>query len=282
MLATVLMILVGLVFLLTGLIKVVYSRPFIMHVKSLGILPRSVTEIAASLFIQLECAIGTALVLSAFPRQLLPALVFLILGLSILTAWGVSSGRIEDCGCYGGWLNLRLHQSLALNALYALMLGVGWWLSEVQGRIPMWKVLAVIAVMAATNFLIRGSANAPLIDLSPLKPGRRWKPRWVDPSEFAGDRSDSLLFIFMSQRCYRCREWDPYILNLRKQPDLPFPVLIFPNNASAIEERLKHVPHRSIATGLFRYLVSQTPTAVLVERGIIQDRWVTRFPDAFI
>lgn len=273
---------VGCVFLFTGIIKVIYSRPFILHVRHLKILPPALNEIAASLFIQLECAIGVALILSVFPIDLVPVLMALILVLSIVTAWGVRNGRVNDCGCYGGWLSLDLKQSLGLNALYLVMLGVAW--VNLDGNPPfvMWKVAVIIVVLALSNFLVRGSANAPLIDISSLKPGRPWKSGWLDLDEFVRDDSDSVFLIFMSPGCYLCKDWDPYIINLMETPELPRPVLIFPETDGGVEERLKGIPHRTIKPGTFRYLVYQTPTGVLVTNGRIVDRWVIHFPEAFV
>lgn len=282
MAAQVLLILVGIVFLITGFIKVIYSRPFIIHVRHLGILPRPLTEIAASLFIQLECSVGTALVLFAFPVELIPAVMFMILVLSGITVWGVATRRVEDCGCYGGWLNLDIKQSLGLNLVYLVMLVGAWTSVDQDPPIAMWKVLAIIGVMALSNFLVRGSANSPLIDLSPLKPGRRWKQRWVeslDPATAAGNAS---FVVFMTQSCYRCKEWNEYIVNLAENPELPEPVLIFPEGGKEIEPLHGSIAHHIIKVGLFRFLVYQTPTAVLVRDGRIEARWVGHFPDEFI
>ncbi len=282
MITVVLSFLVGCVFLFTGLIKVVYSRPFIVHVRNLGILPRSLNEIAASVFIQLECGFGTALVLFAFPAELIPTLMGLILILSAVTVWGVQKGRVEDCGCYGGWLSLNLMQSLGLNCVYVTMLAVAWISLDENPPVAMWKVLMIIGVMALSNFMIRGSANSPLIDMSPLKPGRKWNPRWSDPSDIKRYETGSILYIFMSHRCYRCKDWDPYIINLLQRSDQPFPVLIFPETEIEPEKRLADVPHQHIRPGIFRYLVYRTPTAVHVKEGRIEGRWVVRFPDEFI
>lgn len=259
-----------------------YAKPFMVHVRNLKILPRSLNEIGASLFIQLECGIGAALVMSAFSAELIPVLIVLIPGLSALTVWGVRSGRIDDCGCYGGWLNLSLKQSLGLNGLYIVMLVLAGVSLDVVPVVPMWKVLVIIGVMALSNFLIRGSANAPLVDLSPLKPGRAWKRKWLNPTDFQQSGSESILFVFMSQRCYRCKDWDPYIINLNETPDLPAPVLIFPETDSELQERLTGIPHQAINPGLFRYMVYQTPTAVLVSGEVITGRWISRFPEEFV
>ena len=336
----VILFLIGSVFLITGALKVVYSRPFIAHVRNLGILPRALNEVAASLFIQLECGIGVALILSIFTIELVPILIGLIFVLSILSAWGVISGRVQDCGCYGGWLNLTLKQSLGLNFLYLLLLVIGWWTLETGPPILMWKVWIIVGVIILSNFLIRRSANSPLIDISPLRPGRRWKTKWADLKELNGDR-ETRLVIFMTSRCQLCQSWEPYILNLIDQANMPLPILIFPDiaarsssfrlfpllkgavgdvdrgktnpeNNSAKDTKIwdekipqkirdtkiwdekipqkirdtkiwdEKIPQRIMKSGIFRYLIYQTPTAVLVRNGYVENKWVARFPEEYI
>lgn len=274
-------IIVGCVFLTTGVMKVVYSRPFILHVRNLGILPRSLNEVAASLFIQLECGIGAALVLYIFPSELIPILAALIVVLSILSAWGVSSGRVEDCGCYGGWLNLSLKQSLGLNSLYLVLLLISWWMLEIRPPVLMWKVWIILGLLILSNFLIRRSANSPLINISPIRPGRRWQLKWSNSSGMNEGR-DGCLYIFMSRRCQLCKRWEPYILNLLGQENMPMPVLIFPNAGKDTNIWDERIPQQVVKSGIFRYLIYQTPTAVLVKNGLIENKWVAHFPDEYI
>ncbi len=267
--------------MLTGALKVVYSRPFIVHVRNLGILPLTFNEVAASLFIQLECGIGVALVMSIFTVELILILIGLIFILSMLSAWGVISGRVDDCGCYGGWLNLSLKQSLGLNLIYLLLLAIGWSNLETDPPILMWKVWIIMGVFVLTNFLIRRSANSPLIDISPIRPKRRWKAEWFDFSEFNGER-ETRLVIFLRTRCQLCRSWEPYILNLMDQEDLPLPIIIFPDADESPNFWNEKIPLQRMKPGLFRYLIYQAPTAVLVKSGLIVNKWVARFPEEYI
>jgi len=260
---------------------VLYSRPFIAHVRNLGILPHSLSEVAASLFIQLECGIGTALVLSIFTAELIPILIGLILILSILSAWGVISGRVEDCGCYGGWLNLTLGQSLGLNFLYLLLLVIGWWTLETTPPVLMWKVWIILGIFILCNFLIRRSANSPLIDMSPVQQGRKWRAEWLESKELNGTPG-SRLVIFMTSRCQLCKRWEPYILNLLDQENMPLPLLVFPDGAEDLTVWDEKIPLEKMNPRLFRYLIYQTPTAVLVRNGVIETKWVAHFPEEYI
>ena len=109
--------LVGVVFLVTGALKALDSARFLREVSRFGLLPRSWERPAAVLIAVFECALGAALLIpmSAWLYPLAAAVLVVFLG---LTAWGVRSRRIDDCGCYGGQLMLTPAQSMALDALY--------------------------------------------------------------------------------------------------------------------------------------------------------------------
>ena len=279
--SVVIFFIIGSVFLITGALKVLYSRPFITHVRNLRILPHSLSAVAASLFIQLECGIGMALILSIFTAELIPVLIGLILSLSILSAWGVISGRVEDCGCYGGWLSLTLGQSLGLNFLYLVLLVIGWRTLEVYPPVLMWKVWIILGIFILCNFLIRRSANVPLIDVSPVQPGRKWRTKWLDSKEL-GIAPESRLVIFINSRCQQCKHWEPYILNLLGRENLPAPLLVIPDRVKDPGLWDEKIPLKMMNSRMFRYLVYQTPTAVLVKNGVIENKWVAHFPEEYI
>src|SRR5437660_8392594 len=92
---------VGAVFLVTGMLKAVDSGAFVTQVFRYQLLPPRLVFPAALLFVGLECGLGVALIvgLSAWA---LPLTMATLAAFSGLTLWGAKSGRVEDCGCYGG------------------------------------------------------------------------------------------------------------------------------------------------------------------------------------
>jgi Glutamine cyclotransferase len=73
---------------------------------------------ASIAFIALECSLGDALILRLFPKWLFPTMLVLLIALSGLTYWSTATGRIEDCGCYSGLLQIKPQHSLLLNGVY--------------------------------------------------------------------------------------------------------------------------------------------------------------------
>lgn len=115
---------VGLVFLLTGIAKVISPWKFTQHITQLKLLSGLWNYRAALLFIGIECALGVALIFAFLPSITLPTSILFTLGLSVLTYWSTSTGRTENCGCYNGTLDVSPKQSLLLNGLYVLLLKV--------------------------------------------------------------------------------------------------------------------------------------------------------------
>src|SRR5687767_14301096 len=94
---------VGVVLLYAGVLKALDSANFLRQVRKYGLLGRALERPATLLFIAFECALGVALIVNASPL-VAPIVAVLLLSFVALTFWGSRSGRVEDCGCYGGQL----------------------------------------------------------------------------------------------------------------------------------------------------------------------------------
>src|SRR5262249_41687219 len=149
------------------------------HVFRYRVLPiRLLLPVALGL-IGLECALGVALIVHAFATWLVPGTIGLLLVFSGLTLWGTSSGRVEDCGCYGGLLAATPVHSVVLNLGYGVLLGLAWLFPVADAHTGLWQgVLPLVALVAGSSLAWRSRAG-PLVDLSRLQAGRRWRPGWL-------------------------------------------------------------------------------------------------------
>src|SRR5262245_59747599 len=111
MLSCVVGVLIGLVFLVSGGPTSLGSAQSLRQVRRFRLLPWTWERPGTLVVIASECALGLALVtqLSPWLYPLTAGVLVVFLG---LTAWGVSSRRIEDCGCYGGLLMVTPAQSM--------------------------------------------------------------------------------------------------------------------------------------------------------------------------
>ncbi|HEX2722479.1 MAG TPA: MauE/DoxX family redox-associated membrane protein, partial [Gemmatimonadaceae bacterium] len=110
----------------TGVIKALAPHTFRRHLATLGWIPANRLAVAVTLAAAFESSWGTALLLRTYPRVVLPASIIMLALLSAISWWGVQSGKATDCGCYGGFIQPSIRQSLGLNAMFATLLFASW------------------------------------------------------------------------------------------------------------------------------------------------------------
>ena len=277
--------LVGLVFLGTGTLKALDSIRFFEQLRRYRLLPPAWAVPAALLFIALECALGIALVLG-LSLWLLPAAALVLIAFAALTAWATSTGRVEDCGCYGGLVMLTPAQSLALDGVYVALLAVAWYLAP---RDPgpaaalWWLVVAVVFVAAGVASW--RSLRAPLVDLGLLRVGRAWRRGWL--KQYARDVTQGAHFVvFLSRDCPYCKRWVPLLNVIEVQPDLPSVVAIMSldddERKGFLAEHLIKFPVTFMPQSLVSLMVNAYPTAALVENGRVTGKWIGEMPEQYL
>jgi hypothetical protein len=284
MVAIICTFLVGAVFLVAGIIKALSSQQFIRQIFKYGLLPPQVVPQVAITFIGLECALGIALLLHSFPQWLVPGSISLILGLSALTIWATSSGRTEDCGCYGGLLLITPKQSVMLNLGYILLLGLAWLDEIADYHTETWQWVLTLITLVAGSTLGWLSQGKPIVDFSRLKVGNHWHPRWLKNSS-QDLQQGSHFVVFLSKDCPYCKQWVPLLNVMSTQKDLPNVTGVMSLTTEDIEafkaEHLIRFPVVQMNRLLFGYMVDRVPTAVLIEDGLISDTWLSEIPKEF-
>ena len=143
---------VGATFLWTGAIKAIAPHVFSAHLARLGWIPPRLNGYAVVASAGLETAWGAALMLGVAPSLLLPATVVLLAILTSISWWGVKSGRTTDCGCYGGFVEPSISQSIVVNAGLGALVIAAWLVVPHSLSTPVWKLGATgIAGLAAAG-----------------------------------------------------------------------------------------------------------------------------------
>src|SRR5258708_5865975 len=121
---------VGLVFLVSGLVKALDCHPFIRQLAEYRIVKDPWRlRMSALAFVTVEWFFAVALILQ-FAPWIIPVSIALLVVLAGITAWAAASRRVANCGCYGGMLLLTPVQSVLLDAVYIGLLVTGWWLGK--------------------------------------------------------------------------------------------------------------------------------------------------------
>ena len=283
-------IVVGAVFLLAAAAKAADPKGFARQLKKYGLFARPLLVPLALGFTALQSGLGTALLLRAEWRWLVPASALSLLLLAALTLWGIATKRIEDCGCYNGLLPISPGQSLILDGAYLGLLALAWPGGEASGAPAPWKLYAVLAATAGAGLAAfaslsySGRHHRPPFDLSPLRVGRRWSPLWLGSGKDLPIGPGRTIVVFLSTECPQCHRWVQLLNLAHRLAELPAVV-------GVVEHRPGGDPPKSKAPGfptvqveprvMTRLLRGATPTALVLEDGIVRDKWVGAMPRAF-
>ena len=286
-------VLVGIVFLLTGIAKVIEPWKFIDHLAKLKLLPPQSIQFVGLIFTAFESALGVALILGVFPSVIIPVSILLLIGLTILTYWSTSTGRTEDCGCYNGWLDITPNQSLILNFVYLALLVFAAIRGEYQPTV-LWQWLVVLATLLTSYVLATASleywirTNRPYFDLAPVKINRTWQPEWLGEDEDLGLISGNKLVVFLSPQCAQCKKWLNILKVVHYRDDLPDVVgTIAVTKVEELQEFVDGYGFNYPIIGMeakqqSKLGIRSFPTAMLLEDGVIKDKWLGVIPEYFI
>jgi hypothetical protein len=281
---------VGAVFLLAAAAKAADPKGFARQLKKYGLLPRPLLVPLALGFTALQFGLGTALLLRVEWRWLVPAAALLLLLLAVLTLWGIVTKRIEDCGCYNGLLAITAWQSLMLDGIYLGLLALAWSFGEVAGALAPWKLYGVLAaaalggVGAFASLSYSTRHHRPPFNLSPLKVGRRWNPLWLGNSIDLSIGSGTTIVVFLSSECPQCHRWVQLLNLAHRLAELPTVAGVVEHRPGAEQPKSKPPGFPTVKVEprvMSRLLRGATPTALVLEEGVVRDKWVGAMPRAF-
>ncbi|GJG86401.1 hypothetical protein tb265_15820 [Gemmatimonadetes bacterium T265] len=280
---------VGAVFVYAGAVKALAPLNFQAHLSRLGWIPARLLAATVVAVAAVETGLGVALLVGLTPGPTLPVTAVGVLLLGAASFWSVRSGRVTDCGCYGGYFTPSVAQSVGLNALYATLLLLAW---TAGAREPgsFWKVCLVVGLAVVTGVLTgvaqhHESANGrPLIDLNPLKPGRRWRAAWAAGA--VSSEPQERLVAYLGTDCPFCHQWVRVLNVVHGSPELPDVVGVVGAPAEArqgfVAEHGIRFPVVSLRRSRLDRLVSAVPTTVLIEHGVITSKWVGNIAPEFL
>ena len=283
---------VGNIFLFTGLAKIIEPWKFTQHIAKLDLINPQLIIPTSLTFTAIESALGVALILRVLPTVIMPISILLLLSLSVLTYWSTSTGKTEDCGCYNGWLEITPVQSLILNAIYIFLLIFAEFFGQYQPTF-LWQWLIVLIIFIISYALAAGSLEymqengRPYIDFTPLQENRKWQIEWLgEDSESL--MSGSVIVVFMSPECSQCKHWLGVLKLVQWQDNLPAIVgLIDAENIQEgqdfVDRYFLNFPVVAVDKRFYKKLkIEVVPTAVVLQDGVIQEKWIGLMPMWFI
>lgn len=146
----ILSIIVGIVFLSSGLIKVLDVSAFQSLIVQYGL---QFFQYLAPLIILLEILLGIALVLGLFQRTTAIVSICVLLVFTGAYSYGYFVNSVEDCGCFGSLIKSTPAMTYIRNVVLMAMLIVIAHLDEtIFNNVPQWKVVVLLGVMLPSVF----------------------------------------------------------------------------------------------------------------------------------
>ena len=141
-------VLLGLVFIVSAILKVVDMDRFEIYVYSYHFFSLNLSFIVARLAIILELVLGIGLISHCLHKMMWWGSVAMLVAYSLLLIYAITLGRTDSCHCFGDYLQLDPKQSLIKNGvllvLFLLIYKMESW------RTPFRWLILIIAIMASS------------------------------------------------------------------------------------------------------------------------------------
>lgn len=280
---------VGLILLISGLIKAGDMELFIRQIRDYGIISHHLLLIlTAWCLIIAECTIGTALLIFFRPRITIPITSFLLAIFIGVTGYAWVSGVTEDCGCFGAWVKRSPEGAMIEDLLMLAALIPPWiWAKDpdkVANRLK--SIILIIVCVAATILPI--AFGLPISRISGLEPGGTYLDEdllnnlSLEQVELKRGRH---LIVIMSTDCEHCRESVGDLNRITNEEDLPDLIALTPNEPEQIAEFTElfepEFPMFGITEDNFWELLGDgdVPRIMLVNDRRVLNIWDVTVPD---
>ncbi|HEX3552556.1 MAG TPA: MauE/DoxX family redox-associated membrane protein [Thermoanaerobaculia bacterium] len=289
---------IGSLLILSALAKFLDPIYFIQHVNELRIvresllLPASVAVVCLQGFVGMMLALGQSIEL-AVPLAIGTLLLFLI-----LTLRGYAVSRIEDCGCYGGLINLSVRQSIIVDLVFILALikaRFSWFPTNRELSSLFWQVLlaGTVGIILGASFLFSYryymKHDRLLLNFSPLRVGKPWKKAWLEGKADFSEAKGEDLVVFLRASCSSCKPWIKILNAIHHRPDLPNVTVVLgisnrdEESQGEVAELKAQLPVIVMGgrklTGLVR---SPFPMVLLLNDGVMQGKWTRKMPESVV
>ena len=113
----ILLIIVGIVFIISAIAKLLSIDSFEIYIYSFGFFNLNISFIIARLLIGFELVLGICLALSVFPKQMSYLAIASLVGFTCFLAYLLISKKEEHCHCFGNMIELSHTMSIIKNLI---------------------------------------------------------------------------------------------------------------------------------------------------------------------
>lgn len=276
--ARVLQVVVGLVFLLAALLKALDPVSFTEQIASYAILP-DLSVLAAWTLIIFEVGLATALIVNFLPRVVPLLTIALLLFFIAITFYGISIGLGENCGCFGNLMHRGPEQVIVEDALMIVALVfatiVLWGRRAVGLR---WRAVVALSAAALAAVITGVHDQLPVDDLvTQLRPGARFST-WPVDGLYGKDLNSGTHVVFLFSIHGRNVAADVERMNvIAQREEVPSAVGLIIDGTEHLTtlmfEYAAAFPVAAIEPRFARPLYRRLPRVFLLRDGVVSATW---------
>lgn len=276
-------ILLGAVFVFSGIIKLFPIGPLELTFIDLGIAGWTLAPIFARFIISAEIFLGLSIILNLRMNKLaLPGAFIMVL---IFTAYLLYSWLIEgndrNCGCFGDLIPMTPKESLLKNIVMFFLIGAVWKMESQWSIQKNWLNPLLIVVSVATPYVFSpinilqeefgAIENSESLDFSLL-------PKFIEKDTVVDYSKGKFILGFLSLRCQHCRVAARKLSIMSRQMEMP-PVYFFFIGPAGLVPEFYHDTKTNFpfamfqSNDFFKFSGSELPGFILINDGIIIKHW---------
>ena len=280
---------VGLILLISGLLKATDINLFVKQVRDYEIISHNVLlVVTAWSVIVAEFTLGMSLILSFLTKWTIPLTAFLLFIFLGATAWAWFTGVTEDCGCFGAWVQRSPGEAL-IEDLVLLAALIPAWLGKGHPEKPVNHIKFFAVIFACVAGLILPVLFGPPISQigSPVSASIDIQQELLEIQDIVqmDIGHGAYLFVLMSTDCLHCRDAFKRFNIWTEETDIPPLIALCANNKEQIQtfktEFQPKFPILQITEDKFWDLLElgSTPRIFLIRNGGILKIWEEDAPD---
>lgn len=281
----ILRILVGLVFILSGLAKLFPIEPFEIIFVDLGVSNWLVAPFVARFIIAFEITLGLCIIFDVWIKNIIYKIT--LGSLAVFTLYLIylliTKGNDVDCGCFGSFLALTPVESIIKNVVLILILLLIKRRHHSYGLVH-WLIVPFLVIAFLSTFLLNrvGLQNASAIELNE-EVDYSGLPALYQSNQIVDFTKGKKIVAFLSYSCPHCESAAHKLAYLQTQYEIDNLYVVL---GSKKEENIQVFLDKTKIDfpmmwfedeEFYKYSGPSIPAFVYLEDGVLKKRWTGEF-----
>jgi hypothetical protein len=278
-------IIVGLVFILSGLAKLFPIEPFEIIFVDLGVSNWLLAPFIARFVIAFEIFLGLSIVFNNWIKNIIYYVALYSLGIFTvyLIYLLITKGNNVDCGCFGSFLALTPIESIIKNVVLIIMLLLIKRDYHPSGILKWLPIFFLIIAFTSTFLLNRvGLQNAQGIELNEIVDYSELPPIYKTGEKIDFTQGDKII-AFLSVSCSHCESAAHKLTYLKEQHQIDNLYIVIGSKEEVniqpfLDKTKLDFPLIWINNdSFFKYSGGRLPAFVYMEKGVLKKKWTGEF-----